>query len=762
MNLNGKWTLSVIEENDFKGVFDKYNTIEGEVPGNFELDLFREGIIPDPYYDVNILEVQKYERSHLIYKKLFQWNGAEADLEFKGIDTVAEIFLNGEKIGENENMFIENIIRCTPKNGENILTVHILPAVVEGEKYEHEPYESFLDNHLEHLNIRKAPHMYGWDIMPRVVSGGIWKDVSITEAKKSRILSARFMTLSVSENSAVVAVESELENINQDSTLKVYGFCGESKFEAVLSQNENVASAEITVENPMLWNPVNYGEPNLYEITVSAVHDGETVDSYTFKSGIRTVELVRTSIIDENGNGDFHFKINGKKVFVLGSNWVPVDAFHSRDRERLPEILPMINDIGCNALRCWGGNVYEDDIFYDYCDAHGIMIWQDFSMACGYYPQSESFYNKMYTEAKAVVRRLRNHPSIILWAGDNECDDTIKSKKIDPNTNVITRKAIPAAISEQDSYKGMDTRPYLPSSPYCDEVAYETQRPMSEEHLWGPRDYFKGNFYKTSVCCFASETGYHGCPSPESLKKFIAPENLWPYRESGKTYANKAWLAHATCAKPEPTHGFAYRIPLMTNQIVTLFGSEPDDLKTYALQSQISQAEAKKYFIERFRVTKWRRTGIIWWNLIDGWPQISDAIVDWYGTKKLAYSYIKRSQKPVCCIFDEPAEGKISLYGVNDLAENKNLCVKVTDLTSHEVLFETSVSAKANDSTLIKTVDCPENKHFLYIEWSGEDFGTNHYVTDCINLNFNDYAKAASEVGYLDALEGFSDLELTK
>ena len=760
MTLNGKWQLAVVDEKDFGGIFDNYETIDGEVPGNFELDLFRAGIIPDPYYDVNILEVQKYERSHLIYTKKFDWNGADAVLEFKGIDCIAEIFLNGEKIGENENMFIENILKCTPKCGENTLVVHILPAVVEGEKYTHEPYERFLDKHLEHLNIRKAPHMYGWDIMPRIVSGGLWRDVEITEAKKQRIVSARLITLSLGENSAKIAVEAELENIDSNSSIIVSGICGDSKFSGTLEMSGDIASSEFTVESPKLWYPANYGEPNLYEITVCAVLNGETVDSFSFKTGIRTVELVRTSIIDDEGKGDFHFKINGKKVFVLGTNWVPVDAFHSRDKVRLPEILPMLNDIGCNALRCWGGNVYEDDIFYEYCDAHGIMIWQDFSMACGYYPQSESFYNKMHSETLSVVRRLRNHPSIILWAGDNECDDEIKRQKIDPNSNVITRKAIPTAISKVDSYKGIDTRPYLPSSPYCDEEAYATKKPMSEEHLWGPRDYFKGRFYKTSVCCFASETGYHGCPAPDSLKKFIAPENLWPWREKGEDYANKAWLAHATCSKAEKDHSFAYRIPLMTNQVKTLFGSEPEDLNTYALQSQISQAEAKKYFIERFRVTKWRRTGIIWWNLIDGWPQISDAIVDWYGTKKLAYSYIKRSQNPVCCIFDEPVDGKISLYAVNDLQSDKNLNVKVTDITTHEVLFESSVNALSNESTLIKTIDCPADKHFLYIEWNGDDCGTNHFVTDCINLNFNDYVKAACEVGYLEALEGFSDLRL--
>ncbi len=762
MTLNGKWQLAVVDEKDFGGVFDNYKTIDGEVPGNFELDLFRAGIIPDPYYDVNILEVQKYERSHLVYTKKFDWNGTEAVLEFKGIDALAEIFLNGEKIGENENMFIENVLKCVPKCGENILVVHILPAVVEGEKYTHEPYEGFLDGHLEHLNVRKAPHMFGWDIMPRVVSGGIWRDVDISEAKKQRLVSARLMTLSLGENSAKIAVEAELENICSCCDVKVVGVCGESRFEAILEKNGDVASAEIEIEAPMLWNPRNYGEPNLYDVKVFAEKDGNIIDEINFRSGIRTVELIRTSIIDDEGKGDFHFKINGKKVFVLGTNWVPVDAFHSRDRERLPEILPMLDDIGCNALRCWGGNVYEDDIFYEYCDAHGIMIWQDFAMACGIYPQSESFYNKIHTEAIAVVRRLRNHPSIILWAGDNECDDSIKGQKRDPNNNIITRKAIPTAISAQDSYNGNDLRPYLPSSPYCDPVAYETKKPMSEEHLWGPRDYFKGKFYKTSVCCFASETGYHGCPSPDSLKKFIAPENLWPWRDNGENYANKAWLAHAACADAVHTHCFAYRIPLMTSQVVTLFGSEPEDLNTYALQSQISQAEAKKYFIERFRVTKWRRTGIIWWNLIDGWPQISDAVVDWYGTKKLAYSYIKRSQNPVCCIFDEPVDGKISLYGVNDLSADKKLNVKVTDITTGEVIVETSAVAKANESTLFATVDCPADKHFLYIEWTGDEVGSNHFVTDCIDLNYNDYIKAASEVGYLNALEGFSDLELSK
>ncbi len=334
-------------------------------------------------------------------------------------------------------------------------------------------------------------------------------------------------------------------------------------------------------------------------------------------------------------------------------------------------ILPMLADIGCNTVRCWGGNVYENEKFYDFCDRNGIMVWQDFAMACAVYPQNDEFAKAIGEEAETIIKALRHHPSIVLWAGDNECDaaHAWNSHPTDPNENILTRKILPEKVRAHSTFT-----PYLPSSPYIDEEAYKSGKPTSEDHLWGPRDYFKGDYYKNTVCHFASETGYHGCPSPESLKKFIPKEHLWGCLD------DRYWICHAACMTPDPSDPFYYRIRLMWNQVVTLFGEGSialSDLEHFSRASQISQAEAKKYFIERFRLTKWRRTGIIWWNLIDGWPQISDAVVDYYGDKKLAYYYIKQSQKPVQMMFDEHCDGKLNLYAVNDTREDKTLAYTV-------------------------------------------------------------------------------------
>lgn len=174
-------------------------------------------------------------------------------------------------------------------------------------------------------------------------------------------------------------------------------------------------------------------------------------------------------------------------------------------------ILPMLADIGCNTVRCWGGNVYENEKFYDFCDRNGIMVWQDFAMACAVYPQDDEFAKAIGEEAETIIKALRHHPSIVLWAGDNECDaaHAWNSHPTDPNENILTRKILPEKVRAHSTFT-----PYLPSSPYIDEEAYKSGKPTSEDHLWGPRDYFKGDYYKNTVCHFASETGYHGCPSP--------------------------------------------------------------------------------------------------------------------------------------------------------------------------------------------------------------------------------------------------------
>ncbi|MBQ9692292.1 MAG: glycoside hydrolase family 2, partial [Clostridia bacterium] len=501
--------LSVLKEH--------YPEIDAVVPGNLEIDLQRSGVIDDPFYGKNFFD-RSCEYLHMFYTKEFEFAGdmKRPVLVFEGIDTCADIYLNGFFVGYSENMLIPHEIEVAGviKPGKNTLTVHIKPAVIEARKYPLALNENALKYNYESLYIRKAPHMYGWDIFPRIVSGGIFRPVYIEERNADRISEFYGYTAAINSNGARLYFAYNTEIESDDITrysVKLEGVCGDSRFSATSKLYHTGGRLSFTVKEPKLWWPRNAGEQNLYDVTFTLYKDGEIADVHTTRLGIRTVELDRTSTTNEKGEGEFRFIVNGKPVFCMGTNWVPIDSLHSRDAERLPHILPMLTDIGCNIIRIWGGGVYEDEQLYKYCDEQGIMVWQDFIMGCAVYPQDEDFQRKIRDEATVIVKKLRMHPSIILWAGDNEDDFVYYYQwggaiRRDPNTNLLTRKVLPEVLRMHDY-----VRPYLPSSPYVDEEAYKTGASISEDHLWGPRDYFKGGYYKNNVSHFASETGYHGC-----------------------------------------------------------------------------------------------------------------------------------------------------------------------------------------------------------------------------------------------------------
>ena len=734
--------------------------ISASVPGSLELDLFAAGLAPDPYYSQNAWKYQQYENRHLWYSTEFEWND-EIDgntfLHFDGIDTASEIYLNGRLLGKTENMFIshEFSVNGIMINGVNKLLVHIIPATVYARQFELKPMNNAQPYNMASLPVRKAAYMYGWDIMPRFISGGIWKPVSVVQKPKERLEQLYLYTASINEGVAQLRAFFKIHTDRDDlSQLKVIidGRCGKSAFHVEKRPWHTYENVSITVPDARLWFPKNAGEANLYDVTVRLERNGEICDSASMRFGIRTVELIRSSTTDADGKGEFVFKINGKRIFCMGTNWVPTDAFPSRHEKYLDRALNMVNDLGCNIIRCWGGNVYESEHFYDFCDQNGIMVWQDFCMGCGVYPQSDEFANKIYTEAVSVIKRLRSHPSVILFAGDNENDQAYSwnGYRRDPNFNRLTREILPAAVREYAV-----VTPFLPSSPYIDKEAFESGAPTSEEHLWGPRDYFKGSFYKNSVCHFASETGYHGCPSVQSLKEFIAPDKLWPVFD-GSGIANDDWICHAAEMQSGTKGPYSYRIKLMANQIKTLFGTVPNNLNDFSKQSQISQAEAKKYFIERFRLSKWRRTGIIWWNLVDGWPQISDAVVDWYGRKKLAYNYIKRSQMPLCLMLDEPCNGMADLYAVNDLSYSQSFSYTVKNLTDGVSVISGCYTVGSDTSAKIASIPVTDKYSFLYIEWETTEGvkGSNHFITKSLDISAEQYLEDIRKIGY-DTFEGF-------
>lgn len=746
--LNGTWDLTYFEQTDDNikkpSELKKYNykNISCTVPGNVELDLSRAESLPeDLFMGENILKAEQYETYEWWYHTVFthKLGNERLFIHFEGVDCFAEYYINDILVGTSNNMLIPHEFDITDaiRDGENELYVRIKSAVSEENKIPQTLYAMACgwQSSTNSSSVRKAPHMYGWDIMPRAVSAGIWRDVYLKtypECYFKQLYIVPYSANSVNDEHATLKINYELnlpgKYFKRDNKIRVCGICGESRFDAEMKIIFKSGHVVAEVENPKLWFPYGYGEANLYDVTVELISDGETVCSHKVKHGIRTVKLERTPSTDGK-NGKFRIMVNGVEIMAKGSNWVPLDAYHSRDKERYPKALSLVKDIGCNILRCWGGNVYEDDEFFDFCDENGIMVWQDFSMACFAYPRTDEFCGLIKKEVEVIVKKLRHHACIMLWSGDNECDTGVMYN-VNPNiTNRVTREIIPNILLDHDYI-----RPYIASSPFVSNEIYETKRyaDMCEDHLWGARDYYKSDYYKNSKAHFVSETGYHGCPSPESIKKFITKEKLWPYND------NSEWILHSSDQKKNPS-----RVLLMANQIKQMFGCIPDNLEEFALLSQFSQAEAKKYFIERVRIQRPYKTGVIWWNLLDGWPQMSDAVVDYYFNKKIAYYYIKNSQTPFCIFADEIKDGKQRIVASNDTLNKAEGEFSVYDAETNEVYLKGKISMEKNSNMQLGSIDAfYSQKRMLIIEWNVNSVvGRNHYIGYTVPYDKEQYKK---------------------
>ena len=288
------------------------------------------------------------------------------------------------------------------------------------------------------------------------------------------------------------------------------------------------------------------------------------------------------------------------------------------------------------------------------------------------------------------------------------------------------------------------SRSYIPSSPYISEKAYfsgdfgQGGKILPEDHLWGPRDYFKSTFYTQSNAHFVSEIGYHGCPCKSSIEKFIDKDHLWPYQN------NDQWNLHSS-----NQDNWDGRVFLMEKQVKALFGVVPTDMENYILASQISQAEALKYFIERIRTDMQNKGGVIWWNLLDGWPQMSDAVVDYYFEKKLAYSYIKRSSQPFMFTFKEMDSWGCVLTAANGTLKPVKGTVRVTDIDSGKVLVEREFYADSNSNTTYDKVPLMySDKGMMLIQWfvDGNEY-CNTYLYGSPEFSLDKYKKWLTDSG---------------
>ena len=730
ISLNGIWALTGRKE----GTNDAPLSLTATVPGCVQLDLAEAGYLPkDLFMGENVKATEAYEEHEWWYERRFTAPDARKNvyLVFEGVDCIAEYYLNGQRIGESDNMLIPHEFEVGQylADGENVLTVHLRSPMRRAREYDYTiKVLSGSPVTTESRYIRKARHSYGWDIMPRAVTAGLWRGVRLEVRDRLWFSQLFFHTPRSGTVYYALAGDVNAEGLE----LELEGGCGDSRFKVRNRLPFTAGYFHFGIPNPKKWFPYGYGEANVYDGVARIYADGVAVHEEAFSFGIREVVLDRADILPGK-EGRFRFLINGVEIMCRGSNWVPLDAFHSRDAGRYAEALALVKDSGCNILRCWGGNVYEDHTFFDYCDRNGIMVWQDFSMACSYYPEDEDFKRRLREEATSVVRRFRNHPSIILWAGDNECD-SVTQRLGDPNTNSLTRVVLPKVVEENDP-----SRTFLPSSPYISTEVYASGgrsqtfgSTIIEDHLWGPRDYFKSDYYKNNGAAFVSETGYHGCPALASIRKFITPERVWPYTD------NPEWILHSSDQR-----GSDHRVMLMEKQVRQLFGEVPTEPEDYILASQISQAEAKKYFIERIRVGRPKKTGIIWWNLLDGWPQMSDAVVDYYFRKKLAYFYIKRAQAPFSVAAGEMENWRLPIYACNDTLKEYRGHLTITDAETGEELFSSDFTAAPNATTRLANLPLYySDQRLLLFKWESEDGrGWNHHLCGYPPFSFARYRR---------------------
>ena len=756
MSLNGKWDLTFYPEAEES----KKQTISASVPGNVEMDLVAAGLEEDPYFGLNTLKYRKYEFYAWHFEREFEvpdnYAGKSVILRLDGLDTYGSILINSHPAGECDNMMIPHEFDVTgliKPGAKNTIAIHISSTMNRARNTEIPAgiriWESMGD---EFLAIRKPPHSFGWDISCRLLSAGIWRDIGLYARENTYIDQVYYATWELSENEAQLSVRYRFKTDDpylEGFSVRVEGVCGDSRFSA--EEPCLFVSGKITpkIKNPKRWWPVGYGEPNLYDITFTLLHHGKPVDRRQERIGLRKIVLERSYGGLEYG--EFRFWVNDVPIMVTGTNWVHVDCLHSRDIERLPEAHRLLRDIGCNMVRMWGGNVYEHDMFYDLCDRHGILVWQDFSMACGLYNQYDDFCRVIEKEAAAVITRLRNHASIAIWAGDNEidaCYAQMGHTLPHSHYNRLSREILPRAVAMHDPF-----RDYIPSSPVIEGDYKDGDLNMPEQHNWGPRDYFKGDFYKHCKAHFISETGYHGSPSASSLRKFLPEEEVWPYSEE-----SRSWILHNSDYLSAPRRGYDRNV-LMRNQVKTLFGIIPDKIEQFALASQISQAEAKKFLIENTRIQKWRRSGILWWNLLDGWPQISDAVVDYYFQKKLAYHYIKRVQLPVLIAMGEPDAWQHRVVLCNDSLNAVDVSYRITDFASNEIVQSGTVMSKANENFDLPPITCIPGEQKLYlIEWEieGVKYG-NHYAAGYVPMDFDRYKEWLKAIASLPG--GFSPEE---
>ena len=591
------------------------------VPGDVHLDMVRHGLAPDPFVADNADRVLWIESKDWWYTLHFRTPtptaGQRMFLLFHGLDTFATVWLNGHELGQTANMFIRHefdvtdVLRDDP---ENELVVRLAaPSHSIAVDPAHQP----LIWSPERLFCRKAQMSFGWDIAPRLVTTGIWRPVELVTCDAARITDVWTRVLQADSSGVEVAVSVDVEwmtpeggNVELSGTLHnmTWGAGG------LCAAGLNTFETRVSLRDAPPWWPIGYGPPERVACSAVLAVAGEQVDRRDPEVGLAKTELVQEP--QAEGAASFRFRCNGRDVFVTGLNWTPMDAVFARvTPEMLTERLEALAELGCNMLRIWGGGVYEQPHFYRECDRLGIMVWQDFMMSCGWYPQTDAFATALEAEARQVVRDLRNHACIALWCGDNEVDMFYESMAAG---NRLTRDVLAGVCAELDP----DT-PYIASSPCSPSGARTSETSGGDSHCWGHGRAYSDGFFMDLRCRFLSEFGHLSLPSMDVVRRYFPEGTEWPL-------TNPMWRYHAADTIRNP----AFRGAKQILEALEACGRPlPVDIGEAVSASQNLHADAVCAWIERYCEDP-DFGGFLLWNVGDCWPQQSDAIFDYLGIAK--------------------------------------------------------------------------------------------------------------------------------
>lgn len=686
--LNDGWQFSEAEKNDWQ---------PAEVPGTVQADLLRLGEIPDPILKNNEDSIQWISTKNWKYKKQFSLSSevlkrTKHFLNFEGLDTYAEVFLNDSLILSANNAFRrwEVDVSDALKTENELLVIFKSPDSIENAE------AAKLDYKLPEGNrvfTRKPQYQYGWDWAPTIKTIGIWRNISLTNYDIARLKDVFFETKSISDTLAEIVAKFEIETWKEEEiTLKITNKNTSETFSSELKTVSNQSEYQIPfpIKNPKLWWTHNLGEPFLYDIQVELIHNGNILETHSEKLGVRSIELISEK--DSIGES-FYFKLNGKPVYMKGANYVPQQLFQPKvDAEKCEKLITDVAEANMNMLRVWGGGIYEDDYFYQLCDEKGILVWQDFMFACAMYPGDTAFLENVKQEAIQNIKRLRNHPSIALWCGNNESsegwqrwgwqDDKTEAQKqeIWESYYAVFNDILPKIV---DSLSPKIS--YWESSPKYGRGDKRYQFEGDAHDWWVWHDGYPFEHFETAVPRFMSEFGFQSFPSAETIKYATGKDSI--------SLKDPAFVSHQKHSRG---------VQIIENYMARDFPVS-QNAEDYVYMSQLLQAYGITKGIRAQRRAKPYNMGTLYWQLNDCWPAVSWSSIDYLGNWKALHYQAKKAFENVLISMEEKNDS-LQVFVINDTFETikDSLYLKLMDFDG-TVIYENQLVAKSpqNSSELL-------------------------------------------------------------